>query len=149
MDCVLERDLTDVAMTKEFEVSNDDFSSAGIASSKIKKILRQIGIDSGVIRKVAIATYEAEINVAIHSLGGMIQVYIKSDKIEIFVEDIGPGIEDVNLAMKKGYSTATKEIRELGFGAGMGLPNMERCCDDFHIESEVDKYTALKMTFNL
>ena len=149
MEKIIECDLNDVATKKEFEVSNDDFSSAGIASSKIKKILRQLGLDSSIIRRIAIATYEAEINVAIHSLGGRIEVYIKSDKIEIFVEDIGPGIEDVNLALQKGYSTATKEIRELGFGAGMGLPNMQRCCDDFHIESEVDKYTAIRMRFNL
>lgn len=145
----LKRDEKDVAMMKSFEVSNEDFSSAGIASSKIKKILRQIGIESPVIRRIAIATYEAEINVAIHSMGGKIEVYIKSDRVEIFVEDIGPGIADLNLAMQKGYSTATKEIRELGFGAGMGLPNMEKCSDDFHIESEVGLYTGIKMTFNI
>jgi len=146
---ILERDNNDVAMMKSFEVSNEDFSSAGIASSKIKKILRQIGLESSVIRRVAIATYEAEINVAIHSLGGKIEVYIKSDRVEIFVEDKGPGIADIDLAMQKGYSTATKEIRELGFGAGMGLPNMEKCCDDFFIDSKVDAYTAIKMTFNV
>lgn len=146
---ILARDNVDVAMMKGFEVTADDFSSAGIASSKIKKILRQIGLDSSVIRRIAIATYEAEINVAIHSKGGKIEVYIKSDKVEIIVEDSGPGIADLDLAMQKGYSTATKEIRELGFGAGMGLPNMERCSDDFHIESVVDQYTAIKMTFTL
>lgn len=146
---ILTRDNTDIAMMKSFEVSNEDFSSAGIASSNIKKILRQIGIESSIIRRIAIATYEAEINVAIHSLGGIIEVYIKSDRVEIFVEDKGPGIEDINQAMQKGYSTATKEIRELGFGAGMGLPNMEKCSDKFHIESEVDSHTAIKMTFNL
>lgn len=146
---ILARDNNDVAMMKSFEVSNDDFSSAGIASSKIKKILRQIGMDSSVIRRIAIATYEAEINVAIHSLGGSIEVYIKSDKVEIFVEDKGPGIKDVKLAMQKGYSTATKEIRELGFGAGMGLPNMDKCSDVFHIESNYGDYTAIKMTFNI
>lgn len=145
----LKRDESDLAMMKTFEVSNEDFSSAGTASSKIKKILRQIGMDASIIRRIAIATYEAEINVAIHSNGGHIEVYIKSDKVEIYVEDEGPGIADLNLAMQKGYSTATKEIRELGFGAGMGLPNMEKCSDDFHIESEVDVYTAIKMTFNL
>lgn len=149
MKAILERELSDVIMVKKFEVSNDDFSSAGIASSKIKKILRQIGIESSLIRQVSIATYEAEINVAIHSLGGKIEVLIKSDKIEIFVEDIGPGIEDVNQAMEQGYSTATKEIRELGFGAGMGLPNMKRCSDDFHIESKFGEYTAIKMIFNM
>lgn len=149
MENILERDLDDLVMKKEFNVSNEDFSSAGIASSRIKKILRQIGIESSVIRRIAIATYEAEINVAIHSLGGKIEVYIKSDKVEIYVEDIGPGIEDVNRAMQKGFSTATKEIRELGFGAGMGLPNMEKCSDDFYIESKESKYTAIRMTFNI
>lgn len=149
MEGILERDLTDVIMTKEFKVSNEDFSSAGIASSKIKKVLRQIGIESGIIRRISIATYEAEINVAIHSLGGKIAIYIKPEKIEIFVEDIGPGIENVDQAMEKGYSTATKEIRELGFGAGMGLPNMKRCSDEFYIESEYGKYTALCMTFKI
>ena len=145
----IERDESDVAMMKSFEVSNEDFSSAGTASSKIKKILRQIGMESSVIRRIAIATYEAEINVAIHSLGGRIEVYIKSNKVEIYVEDNGPGIADLDLAMQKGYSTATKEIRELGFGAGMGLPNMEKCSDDFYIESEVGIYTAIRMTFNI
>jgi anti-sigma regulatory factor (Ser/Thr protein kinase) len=145
----LKRDENDVAMKKSFEVSNEDFASAGTASSKIKKILRQIGIESAVIRRVAIATYEAEINVAIHSLGGDIDVLIKSDRVEIYVEDKGPGIEDLDLAMQKGYSTATKEIRELGFGAGMGLPNMEKCSDIFHIESDLGVYTGIKMTFNI
>lgn len=138
-----------VAMSKSYEVSNEDFSSAGIASSSIKKVLRQVGMDSSLIRRIAIATYEAEINVAIHSNGGRIDVYIKPDCVEIFVEDDGPGIEDVELAMTKGYSTATKEVRELGFGAGMGLPNMKKCSDDFFIESEFGNYTAIKMSFKI
>jgi len=136
-------------MTKNYEVSNEDFASAGIASSSIKKVLRQVGMESSIIRRIAIATYEAEINVAIHSNGGRIEVFLKPDCVEIFVEDDGPGIEDIDLAMTKGYSTATKEVRELGFGAGMGLPNMKKCCDDFYIESEVDVYTAIRMIFNL
>jgi anti-sigma regulatory factor (Ser/Thr protein kinase) len=143
------RNTDQVAMTKSFEVSNEDFSSAGIASSSIKKVLRQLGMDAGIIRRIAIATYEAEINVAIHSNGGVIDVYIKPDCIEIYVEDLGPGIEDLSLAMTKGYSTASKEVRELGFGAGMGLPNMKKCSDDFYIESEFGKYTAVKMVFNI
>jgi len=143
------RNTDQVVMTKNYEVSNEDFASAGIASSSIKKVLRQVGMESSIIRRIAIATYEAEINVAIHSNGGRIEVFLKPDCVEIFVEDDGPGIEDIDLAMTKGYSTATKEVRELGFGAGMGLPNMKKCCDDFYIESEVDVYTAIRMIFNL
>lgn len=145
----LKRNTDQVAMTKAFEVSNEDFSSAGTASSSIKKILRQVGMDASIIRRVAIATYEAEINVAIHSKGGRIDVYIKPDCIEIFVEDDGPGIEDLELAMTQGYSTASKEVRELGFGAGMGLPNMKKCSDEFHIESDFGVYTGIKMTFKV
>jgi len=144
-----ERDTEGVVMKHSYSVSNEDFSTAGVASSKIKKILRQLGIDSSIIRRVAIATYEAEINVAIHSDGGEMELFIKPDKVELYVEDTGPGIESVELAMTKGFSTATKEIRELGFGAGMGLPNMKRCSDEFFIESVVGEYTALKMIINL
>ena len=144
-----ERDTEGVVMKQSYSISNTDFSSAGIASSNLKKVLRQLGIDSKIMRRIAIATYEAEINVAIHSSGGELEVFIKPDQIEIYVEDKGPGIADVNLAMTKGFSTATKEIRELGFGAGMGLPNMERCSDEFFIESVIGEYTALKMIMKL
>lgn len=133
----------------EYEVVKEDFGSAGEASSNIKKVLRKLGIDSTIIRRVAIATYEAEINIVIHSQGGNIIVAIKTDKIEIIAKDKGPGIKDIELAMQKGFSTASNKVRELGFGAGMGLPNMKRSSDEFYIESEVGLGTTLKMTFHL
>ncbi len=133
----------------EYEIIKDDFSRAGEASSNIKRVLRQLGIDSSVIRKTAIATYEAEINVVIHSEGGKIIVNIEPDKIEITAQDNGPGIKDIDQAMQKGFSTASQKVRELGFGAGMGLPNMKRSCDEFYIDSEFGKGTTVKMIFKL
>ncbi len=136
-------------MKLEYEVHKDDFARAGEASSKIKSILKQLGIPTQVVRKIAIATYEAEINVVIHSLGGRIIASVESDRIEIQVKDDGPGIENIDDAMTEGWSTANNAARELGFGAGMGLPNMKRCCDEFYIESEPGKYTHLRMIMNL
>jgi anti-sigma regulatory factor (Ser/Thr protein kinase) len=143
-----EKNDTNVAMKLHYEVLRDDFSRAGEASSKIKNTLRQLAIDAGILRRIAIATYEAEINLVIHSHGGSIDVYIKPDCIEIYVEDSGPGIENVDLAMTKGFSTATPFAREMGFGAGMGLPNMEKVSDDFLIESEIHIGTNIKMVVN-
>lgn len=131
-----------------FEVTSGDFVSAGEASRKVKRVLQKIGINNSLIRKVAIATYEAEMNLAIHSLGGTITMNIEKDKVIINIEDKGPGIPDVNLAMTEGYSTATNEIREMGFGAGMGLPNMKNCADEFEINSEFHVGTKIKMIFN-
>ena len=136
-------------MKLAYDIAKDDFSKAGNASSNIKKVLKQLGIDQATIRKVAIATYEAEINVVIHSLGGHIDVLIKNDKIEVYVEDKGPGIEDVDMAMTEGFSTATNRVRELGFGAGMGLPNMKRCSDEFYLNSEKGQSTRVKMVMFL
>ncbi len=133
----------------EFEVIKDDFSRAGEASSNIKKVLRQIGIDAQIIRRVAIATYEAEINIVIHSEGGKITLYIYPEFIKIIAKDRGPGIESIELAMKEGYSTASNKVRELGFGAGLGLPNMKRCSDKFSIESERGKSTIVTMIINM
>ncbi|SHJ00208.1 ATP-binding protein [Lutispora thermophila] len=133
----------------EFPVAKDDFERAGEASSKIKKILRQLGMDSGIIRRVAIGAYEAEMNLVIHSLGGVISITIDPESIIITAEDNGPGIEDIELAMKEGYSTAPDRIREMGFGAGMGLPNMKKCSDDFIIESVVGKGTKIVMKMML
>lgn len=133
----------------EYEIIKDDFSRAGEASSNIKRVLRQLGIDSSVIRKTAIATYEAEINVVIHSEGGKMVVNIEPDKIEITAKDNGPGIKDIDQAMQKGFSTASQKVRELGFGAGMGLPNMKRSCDEFYIDSEFGEGTTVKMIFKL
>lgn len=139
------RNESNVAMKLHYEISKDDFSRAGEASSKIKNMLRQLAIDANILRRIAIATYEAEINLVIHSLGGTIDVYIKPDCIEIYVEDVGPGIENIDLAMTKGFSTATAVAREMGFGAGMGLPNMEKVSDEFIIESTFGVGTQIKM----
>lgn len=133
-------------MIFEYPVMTMDFSTAGEASSNVKKILRQLGMDATIIRRVAIATYEAEINVAIHSNGGKIKLAIYPDRLVITAEDEGPGIADIDLAMQQGYSTATNEVRELGFGAGMGLPNMKKCCDEFSISSVLNEYTRVEMT---
>ena len=132
-----------------FEVEKDDFERAGEASSKIKKALRQLGLDSKVIRRVSIAAYEAEINLVIHSCGGMIDVEIGLESIRISAKDRGPGIANVELAMKEGYSTATEKIREMGFGAGMGLPNMKRCADTFNIESVLGEGTSIVMEMHM
>lgn len=136
-------------MKKEFLISGDDFISAGEASTKIKKILRQIGIDSAVIRRVAISVYEAEMNVVIHADNGEIILEVFDDKIAIFVIDQGPGIKDISLAMQEGYTTATEEARRQGFGAGMGLPNIKRSTDEFELTSKVGIGTKLKMVFYL
>lgn len=139
------KDDQNVAMRLHYDVANDDFTRAGEASSKIKLMLKQLAIDANIVRRVAIATYEAEINLVIHSNGGDIEIYIKPDCIEIYVEDTGPGIKNVDLAMTKGFSTATNFAREMGFGAGMGLPNMEKVSDEFIIESALGEGTKIKM----
>lgn len=121
---------------------------AGQASSNIKKILQKLGIDSSIIRRVAIATYEAEMNIVIHSEGGSITIHIYPFYIEIVALDNGPGIENIELAMQEGYSTASDRIREMGFGAGMGLPNIRKCSDYFNIETQKNKYTKLICKIN-
>lgn len=121
--------------TREYEIAKDDFAAAGEASSSIKNKLKQLGVDHTLIRKIAIASYEAEINMIIHSLGGQMRLDIDEDSIKITCADVGPGIPDISLAMKEGYSTASDTVREMGFGAGMGLPNMNRNSDNMHIES--------------
>lgn len=132
-------------ITLEYEITQNDFKSAGEASSNVKKVLNHLGIDSKIVRRVAIATYEAEMNIVIHSYGGRIIVTISTDKIEIKAHDDGPGIKDIDLAMQEGYSTASNMVRELGFGAGMGIPNMKRCSDAFNINSCENKNTIVSM----
>jgi anti-sigma regulatory factor (Ser/Thr protein kinase) len=132
-----------------FDVEKDDFVRAGEASSSIKKVLRQLGIDSGIIRKIAIATYEAEMNIVIHSLGGNISMEVTPGFIRITASDRGPGIADVELAMQEGYSTATDKVREMGFGAGMGLPNMKKCSDRFCVNSFAGKGTIISIEVDL
>mgnify|MGYP001147047409 FL=1 len=130
-------------LTLRFEVDGDDFTSAGQASVQVKKSLRQLGISPDIIRKVSIAMYEGEINMVIHAGGGVADVLICEDHIAIRLEDRGPGIADIDLAMQEGYSTAGQTARELGFGAGMGLPNMKRYSDEMTIDTEVGKGTTV------
>ena len=133
-------------MKFEYAISDLNFTTAGEASSNIKKMMKLLGIDSKKIRNASIAAYEAEMNIAIHSNGGKIIFLIEEDHIQLIAEDTGPGIADINLAMKEGYSTATSEIREMGFGAGMGLPNIRKCSDEFDIESKLGEFTRVSVT---
>ncbi len=136
-------------LTFHFDVDGNDFTSAGEASVQVKKILRRIGIDAETIRRVSIAMYEAEINMVIHAGGGVADLYITPDCIKLVMTDTGPGIADIELAMREGYSTAPDNIRSLGFGAGMGLPNIKRYTDELEIESEVGKGTKITMSVNI
>ena len=129
-----------------FDIDGDNFTSAGEASVRIKKLLREMGFTPETIRRVSVAMYEGEINMVIHANGGVADVDVFCDRIEIKLADNGPGISDIELAMQEGYSTAPDNIRSLGFGAGMGLPNMKRYTDDMKIESEVGKGTTIYMT---
>lgn len=119
----------------EYEIIANDFDIAGGTSSSIKRNLKSIGVDPSIVRKVAIVSYEAEINIIIHSKGGMMYLEIYKDKLTIRAHDNGPGINNIDLAMSEGFSTATNEAREFGFGAGMGLPNMKKYSDSFNITS--------------
>lgn len=141
----MESDQTKNSLKLEYDVLKDDFSRAGEASSNIKKILRQLGIDASVIRRVAIVTYESEMNIVIHSNGGKMIVNICPELISITAQDEGPGIENIDLAMQEGYSTASNRVRELGFGAGMGLPNIRNHSDEFTIKSEKGASTVLNI----
>lgn len=132
-----------------FDVDGDDFTSAGQASVKVKNNLRQLGISPDIIKKVSVAMYEGEINMVIHAGGGVAEVKVCEDYIEIILEDTGPGIKDINQAMQEGFSTATETIRSLGFGAGMGLPNMKKHSDSMVIDSTVGVGTKITMRVNL
>ena len=133
----------------KYIIDGENFTSAGEASVKVKRSLRQMGFSPEVIRKVSVAMYEGEINMVIHARGGVAIVDVYEDKIVIVLEDEGPGIPDIPLAMQAGYSTAPDNIRSLGFGAGMGLPNMKKYTDDMKIESVVGKGTTITMTVNV
>lgn len=132
-----------------FDVDGENFTSAGQASVQVKKNLRQLGIPAETIRRVSIAMYEGEINMVIHAGGGRADVIVSEGSIEIILDDDGPGIADVELAMREGYSTAPDNIRSLGFGAGMGLPNMKRYTDEMNIETAKGKGTKITMRVNL
>ena len=133
-------------MIKTYVIPGDDFQVAGEASSNFKSVLKKLGIASDVIRKVAIAMYEAEINTMIHGGGGECEAEILKDSIRITFTDHGPGIPDIELAMQEGYSTAGEEVLNLGFGAGMGLPNMKRSSDEMHIDTSIGVGTTVTMT---
>ena len=137
------------ALNFHFLVDGNDFTSAGQASIQIKKNLRQLGLDPETIRRVSIAMYEGEINMVIHAHGGEADVNVYETHIEIILKDKGPGIKNIEQAMQEGFSTAPDQIRSLGFGAGMGLPNMKRYTDDMNIESEVGVGTTVTMRVDL
>lgn len=129
-----------------FKVKADDFLNAGKVSSEIKKYLSQLGLSRSLIRKIVICSYEAEVNLVIHSIGGEIELEISNSAIHLYSIDQGPGIENINLAMKAGFSTASEKAREMGFGAGMGLPNMKKHSDEFEIKSS-NGGTFIRMTY--
>ena len=133
----------------KFDVDGENFTSAGEASVQVKKNLRSLGIAPDIIRRVSIAMYEGEINMVIHAGGGKAEVLVEPDKITIILTDEGPGIADVSQAMQEGFSTAPDNIRALGFGAGMGLPNMKRYSDTMDIDTELGKGTTITMTVNI
>lgn len=132
-----------------YDVPGDDFTHAGEASDSVKKVLKQLGLPPEVIRRTAISMYEGEINMVIHAGGGEANVEITPKNIEIYLVDHGPGIPDVDLAMQEGYSTAPDKIRSLGFGAGMGLPNIKKYTDALEINTVVGKGTTVHMALNV
>ena len=134
-------------MQVTYEVAPGDFERAGEASSGIKRLLQRIGIPADIIRRIAIGTYEAEMNVIIHAGGGVVTAEISPDSTVIMVTDKGPGIADIEQAKQEGWSTAPDYIRQMGFGAGMGLPNMVKCSDKFDIQSKVGEGTCITMQF--
>ncbi|MBO4553529.1 anti-sigma regulatory factor [bacterium] len=136
-------------LTFHFDVNGEDFTSAGQASVRFKKNMRELGVDPEIIRRASIAMYEGEINMVIHAHGGVADVEVSEDAIKIVLKDQGPGIPDIKKAMQEGYSTAPDNIRSLGFGAGMGLPNMKRYTDEMQIESTVGVGTTVTMKINL
>ncbi|MDO4572234.1 MAG: anti-sigma regulatory factor [Clostridia bacterium] len=133
------------ALRFSFDVDGENFTSAGEASVEVKKKLRQLGFDAELIRRVSIAMYEGEINMVVHARGGRADVTVEPECVSIVLTDEGPGIPDIPLAMQEGFSTAPDNIRALGFGAGMGLPNMKRYTDELEIQSEVGKGTTVSM----
>lgn len=133
-------------MKLEFNIEGGDFTKAGLASSEVKKILKQVNIKPEIIKRIAVAMYEAEVNVVAHAYKGKMLVMINPEKVSIRFEDEGPGIKDINLAMQEGFSTASEAVRQMGFGAGMGLPNMKKNVDELNVSSIPGKGTVVEMT---
>lgn len=134
---------------EKYPVAAGDMTAAGDVSARIKRHMKRIGIPGAIMRRVSVCTYEAEINLVIHSLGGEIDFEISAEQISVRARDVGPGIPDLDKAMTEGWSTASNEVRNMGFGAGMGLPNMKRNADAFTITSVVGEGTDILMTFNI
>ncbi len=137
-----------MAMNFEFEVEGGNFSKAGTASSEVKKMLNQLNVDYRIIKRVVVALYEAEVNIVAHADKGKIIADINTERIKLNLDDEGPGIPDIEKAMEAGFSTASAKVREMGFGAGMGLPNIKKNADELRIESEVGKGTSVEIIVN-
>ena len=137
------------SMMDVYDVKSLDYRTAGDASATIKRKLKQLGVDSTVLRRIAVASYEVELNLIIHSQGGTLTIEMSPQEIRLVSKDVGPGIPDIDRALQEGFSTASEEARNLGFGAGMGLPNMKRNADVFLIESELGIGTTIEMRFRL
>ncbi len=135
--------------SQQFEITGGDFSNAGKTSTSIKEILKEIGIDPSIIVRASIASYEAEMNIVMYAHRGTLTLNITPEKLHLKLEDEGPGIENIDKAMEEGFSTATDEMREMGFGAGMGLPNIKRNSDKFEISSTPGKGTSVDVIFCL
>ncbi len=133
-------------MKFEYLIEGGDFIRAGHASSEVKKILNQLNVDPVIVRRIAVAMYEGEVNVVAHAYHGIIKVKINPERIIVTIQDEGPGIADIDKAMQEGYSTASDKVREMGFGAGMGLSNMKKNSDKLLINSEINKGTEVEMT---
>ncbi len=133
-------------MEFKFELEGGNFSKAGYASSQIKKVLKQLSVDARIVKRIVVALYEAEVNIVAHAWRGTVRAEIDAEKIVLELSDEGPGIEDIDKAMQEGYSTASEAVREMGFGAGMGLPNMKKNVDELTIDSRVGVGTTVRMT---
>ena len=138
-----------ILLEKNFPVEAGAYETAGQASTVIKRTLKQLGVSAEVLRRVSVACYEVELNLVIHSDGGTLTLQMEPDRVTLISRDVGPGIPGIEKAMSEGFSTANEEARTLGFGAGMGLPNMKRNATDFDIQSEMGKGTTITMSFAL
>lgn len=136
-------------MKFHYQIQGADFTNAGYASSQVKKVLKQLNVDPKLIKRVVVCLYEAEVNIVAHAWSGAIDVEISTEKISMELTDKGPGIPDIQLAMQKGYSTASPQVREMGFGAGMGLPNIQTNSDEFRINSIVNEGTVVEIVVYL
>ncbi len=139
----------EMSMEFKYEIEGGNFSRAGHASSSVKKVLKQLNVDASVIKRVVVALFEGEVNVVAHAQKGIIYVTLDPTRIVVRIEDTGPGIPDIPKAMEAGFSTASQSVREMGFGAGMGLPNMKKNADELNITSTVGEGTVVEMITNL